>query len=240
MTEIGAQRCQQSPWQSSWFEDGSSRSSMSAWRGVEAQHVVSTMRLVDNLAEQDVLEQILEGSKPAAPDHPPGQHYLLYTPFRYRPAQASRFRAAGTLGLWYGAKTVETACAEVAYWRWRFVMDSAGLINHELVTEHTFFQAEVDGLAIALTKKPWVESRDLWTAPNDYSYPQKLAAAASEAGIDWIKYESVRDPGGVCAVVLVPKALSMGAAAPRQTWHCKASRSYVMMRCEGRGLEWRF
>jgi hypothetical protein len=33
-----------------------------AWRGVEAQHVVSTMRLVDSLAEQAILEQLLEAS----------------------------------------------------------------------------------------------------------------------------------------------------------------------------------
>ena len=31
------------------------------------------------------------------------KHYLLSTPFRYRPVHASRFRKAGSLGLWYGA-----------------------------------------------------------------------------------------------------------------------------------------
>ena len=34
------------------------------WRVVEAQHVVSTMALVDTLAEQALLEQLLDDSKP--------------------------------------------------------------------------------------------------------------------------------------------------------------------------------
>jgi hypothetical protein len=51
---------------------------------VEAQHVVSTMRLVDSAAEQDLLEQLLEGSKPALPPAARPLHYLLATPFRYR------------------------------------------------------------------------------------------------------------------------------------------------------------
>ena len=37
------------------------------WRGVEAQHLVATMKLVDSLAEQDLLEQILDESKPPLP-----------------------------------------------------------------------------------------------------------------------------------------------------------------------------
>ncbi len=58
---------------------------MQAWRGVEAQHIVSTMRLVDTLDEQSVLECILESSKPPLPAGGAAKHYLLATPFRYRP-----------------------------------------------------------------------------------------------------------------------------------------------------------
>ena len=39
------------------------------WRAVEAQHHVSTLRLVDHdPADQEILERILEESKPALPD----------------------------------------------------------------------------------------------------------------------------------------------------------------------------
>ena len=54
-------------WQRFWDEPGIADRAMLAWRGVEAQHVVSTMRLVDTAVEQDLLEQLLEGSKPALP-----------------------------------------------------------------------------------------------------------------------------------------------------------------------------
>jgi len=48
------------------------------WRGVEAQHVVSTMRLADNSGEQRVLEELLEASKPALPATAAGRHYLVF------------------------------------------------------------------------------------------------------------------------------------------------------------------
>ena len=43
------------------------------WRAVEAQHVVSTMRLVNNNREDhDILEKILEESKPPVPEEARG------------------------------------------------------------------------------------------------------------------------------------------------------------------------
>ena len=146
-------------WDVAWLDQAHASQAMLAWRGVEAQHVVSTMRLVDTLQEQDVLEQLLEQSKPALPHSKAPKHYLLTTPFRYRPQHPSRFRRAGTRGLWYGAENLHAACAEVAYWRYRFILDSVPLLDSELLTEHTFFQARVQGRAIDLMKPPWVEAK---------------------------------------------------------------------------------
>src|SRR5690606_40733910 len=53
------------------------------WRVVEAQHRVSTRKLVDTLEEQALLEDLIERAKP--PDPTGGRlHYLLATPFRDR------------------------------------------------------------------------------------------------------------------------------------------------------------
>lgn len=228
---------------------------MPAWRGVEAQHVVSTLRLVDNLEEQAELEDILERSKPALPATPtqgpgavgrparsknlapalpaqapaPRQHYLLSTPFRYRPLHGSRFRKAGERGIWYGAATLRTAAAEVAYWRWRFLTDSAGLAQQALLTEHTFFEARVQGRALNLAAPPWLQQRNAWVHPSDYSATQALAAAARQRGMQWIRYESARDPGGHCAAVLDPAALSAAQPLQQQTWHCKTTQQAVML-----------
>ena len=79
-----------SGWDAAWFDNSIQARQLVVWRGVEAQHVVSTMRLVDTPDEQDLLETLLEGSKPAMPPTKQPKHYLLTNPFRYSPAFASR------------------------------------------------------------------------------------------------------------------------------------------------------
>lgn len=217
-------------WKPAWFENGVSPRSMRAWRGVEAQHVVSTLRLVDTVDEQALLEDLLERSKPPLPPSRSPRHYLLTTPFRYRPHHGSRFRRVGALGVWYGAETLEAACAEVAYWRHRFIADTTAYEDADLLTEHTLFQAQVRGRALDLMASPWRAARATWTHGSDYRQTQALAEAARERGVQWIRYESARAPGHRCAAVLDVEALSQGdALAPAQTWHCKASREGVMM-----------
>ena len=55
------------------------------WRLVEAQHIVSTLKLVDSADEQDVLDAMIDGTKPPVPPECRHLDYLLYTPFRYGP-----------------------------------------------------------------------------------------------------------------------------------------------------------
>lgn len=228
-------------WTPAWFETGVASLSMRAWRGVEAQHIISTMRLVDTVDEQEVLEALLEQSKPPLPPMGSPKHYLLSTPFRYRPAHPSRFRRAGTRGLWYGAQELYAACAEVAYWRHRFVLDSVALAKTELLTEHTFFQAEVAGAAIDLTNPPWDAAKPAWTHGSDYTQTHAIADAARDRAVQWICYESVRAPGHRCAAVLDVEALEMvNNGTTQQTWHCKATREAVMMVHQSDKYLWTF
>jgi hypothetical protein len=70
----------------------------------------------------------------------------------------------------------------------------------------------------------------LWTARDDYAACQQLAAAAREAGIEIVRYRSVRDPeAGQCGAVLVPAAL---AARPdeEQSWRLSVTRERVQWR----------
>ncbi len=234
-------------WQDDWFDAVQVRQ-MRAWRAVEAQHVVATMRLVDSLDEQAVLEQLLEGSKPALPKATvakgavvaPSGHYLLTTPFRYRPQHGSRFRRAGTPGLWYGAASVRTACAEVAYWRWRFLRDSTGLRDAELLTEHTVFAAQVRGPALDLQAPPWSQASARWTHAQDYRATQALGETVRTRAVAWLRYASVRDPGGRCCAVFWPQALSGPDLASQQTWHCRTTARAVRMVHGDEGLEWGF
>ena len=94
---------------------------LTPWRVVESQHQVATRKLVDTLDEQALLEELIDGAKP--PDATNGRlHYLIATPFRYPPLKhGSRFGTAHERGIWYGAESVATAMAEVAYYRLVFL-----------------------------------------------------------------------------------------------------------------------
>jgi hypothetical protein len=217
-------------WREAWIGPSLRAASATLWRGVEAQHRVATLRLVDTLEEQAALEALLEANKPPLPPGAESTHYLIGTPFRYRSPHPSRFRAPAEPGVWYGARELHTACTEVGYWRWRFLMDSAGLRDGELITEHTFFQARVRGAAIDLTAEPWAAHASAWTDPDDYAECHALARAArAQGGAGWIRYASARRPGGVCGAVLKPAALALPQPLVQQTWVCKVTATQALM-----------
>jgi hypothetical protein len=191
-----------------------------AWRVVEAQHVASTMKLVDTLEEQDVLEALIESSKPPPPRVAPPLHYLLAAPFRYdAPPGGSRFRGESDPGVFYGAETVRTACAELGYWRWRFLLDAEGLDEIGPVS-HTAFSVRLKTSAIDLRRPPFNRDAATWTHRSDYRGTQAFGRSAREAGAGAVIYRSVRDPvPGWCAAVLTPASFARHKPdATTQTW----------------------
>jgi len=225
-------------WKAAWFDTGVRIRAAALWRGVEAQHVVATMRLVDNLEEQRVLEELLEASKPFVPPDVRGKHYLIFTPFRYRSPIASRFRRASDPGVWYGAEELKTACAEVAYWKWRFLMDSDALADQALHTEHSFFEAKVRGRCADLTASPWKAAAQSWRHRTDYSACQELADEARKRDVAWVRYAAVRVAEGVGGAVLRPDSLSLTEPFAQQTWACKTTAAGAYL--QRPGLDERF
>jgi hypothetical protein len=187
---------------------------------VEAQHIASTMKLVDTLAEQDILEEIIEESKPPLPEGTEDLDYLLAAPFRYATfGPGSRFRAASDPGVFYGAESVRTASAEVGYWRWRFLQESEGL-KRLGPTPHTAFSVPIDAGGIDLRNPPFNGDSTISGNRSDYSATQKLAGSARKAEIEAILYQSVRDPlPGWCVALLSPKAFAAKRPdSATQTW----------------------
>jgi hypothetical protein len=227
-------------WKAAWFVTGVRLRSATLWRGVEAQHVVATMRLVDSLEEQRVLEELLETSKPAILPDAQGRHYLIFTPFRYRSPLPSRFRRPSDPGVWYGAEDLKTACAEVAYWKWRFLMDSDALAGEAMHTEHTFFNARVRGSCADLTASPWKAGARAWRHKANYSGCHDVADEARKRKVAWIRYATVRAPAGVCGAVFRVDALSLADAFEQQTWACKTSRRGAYLQRAGRGERYEF
>jgi hypothetical protein len=196
-----------------------------AWRAVEAQHVVSTARLVP-VAEQRRLEEILDAAKPPVPPGIERLHYLLAAPFRYRPLPpGSRFRAPDDPGVLYAAHERRTACAEAGWWRWKgFLLDCRGL-DELPPARFTLFPLEMRGSAVDLRKAPFARDRAAWQDRESYARTQAFARVAREAGVGIVVYESVRDPGrGANAAALHPRALGKPGQTRMQTWTLLVSR----------------
>lgn len=209
-----------------------------AWRIVEAQHTASTMKIVDDAAEQDLLEALLEASKPPRPPLTAGLDYLLATPFRYDPRRGgSRFRNATDPGVFYGAEQVRTACAELGYWRWRFLRDAVDLVRLEPVA-HTAFRVRLEAEAVDLRLPPFADDAARWTDPAGYGATQAFARVARDAGIGAIVYRSVRDPEPAwCVAVLDPRAFAQPRPDPgTQTWWLAVQHEGVVWRREGMAL----
>jgi RES domain-containing protein len=222
-----------------WTRDAvassASRRSAELWRGVEAQHVVSSMRLVDSLEEQRVLETLIDHAKPANPASLAGMHYLLAAPFRYRPRPpGSRFRGPDDPGVFYGAEKIRTACAEIGWWRWRgFLMDAPALRELGPVT-FTLFPARARGSTVDLRRPPLDADHATWTDPERYAGTQALARVAREAGIAMLIYESVRDPEkGANIAVLRPEALAGLDEQRQQTWQLIVNATHAHWRRSG-------
>lgn len=198
------------------------------WRIVEAQHQLSTRKLVDSAEEQMLLEDLIEQSKPPAVA-PRRMHYLLATPFRYPPLRyGSRFGSRFERGIWYGSETLRTAFAEVAYYRLLFLAGT-GADLETITTQHTAFSVRARTTrGIDLTRAPFIDYKRAIASKTEYRATQALGTAMRAAGVEMARYPSARDvEGGFNVAVFSPDAF--GAAKPRdlQTWHCIAHAGRV-------------
>jgi RES domain-containing protein len=217
---------------STWTRDALSSESRPVtgrcWRLVEAQHHVSTVKLTDNPQEQERLEQLLEDTKPPIPAECQHLRYLLFTPFRYGAPypRGSRFRRAGfTPGVFYGSDMARTAAIEVAFYRLLFFAESPATPWPANPGEYTAFAVDyATGRAIDLRSPPLDRDRKRWMHPTDYDACRALADECREAGIDVIKYQSVRDPEPATNVAILHcRAFASTDAVERQTWRIQVS-----------------
>ena len=197
------------------------------WRVVEAQHQISTRKLVASDAEQVILEEILERYKP--PSSPGTLHYLLFTPFRYPPLPyGSRFGTRLEPGVWYGSESVRTAFAEVAYYRLLFLEGTDARLA-PLATDLTAFHVPLrTDRGIDLRAAPFTGFRASLASKTSYAATQPLGAAMRAAGVEAFRYVSARDDdGGVNVGVFTPAAFAARRPRGLQTWHSTATRERV-------------
>ena len=198
---------------------------------------MSTLKLVDRLDEQVLLEELIEASKPAVPPDCRHLDYLLATPFRYGSEypNGSRFRRAGkTLGVYYAAEHPETAIAEMAFYRLLFFAESPETPWPSDAAEYTAYSALIaTSTLIDLTAPPLATDRAQWTDLVDFGACQALADTARDANAEVIRYESVRDPAGRSNLaILTCKAFAEPRPIERHTWRLRLSASGVQALCE--------
>lgn len=201
-------------------------------RVVESQEQVATSKLVDNLYKQHLLEQMLEGNKPKLPAVAKGLHYLLAAPFRYPPLRnGSRFGSRYEPGVFYGSKTLTTALAETAYYRFVFWFGMRSPPETgKLKTQHTVFGAAYrTAIGLRLQHEPYAGRCGLQlTDPADYSTSQGLGRAMREAGIQAFEFVSARDQErGINVALFTPLALFSAKPLDQQEWLCETGPDSV-------------
>ena len=177
-------------------------------RVVESQETVATLMLVDNRGEQQVLEELLEGSKPPLAADLRDLHYLLAAPFRYPPlAHGSRFGARHERGIFYGSTRVETALGECAFYRVLFLAGLSTPFTEDVITRHTAFSVELHaGRGLDLCAAAFTPARAWLRSPVDYRATQAFGSAMRANGVEAFLY--------LCARLQGDEAVNIGAFTP--------------------------
>lgn len=199
-------------------------------RLVESQEQVATNQLVDTLAEQALLEELLETTKPPLTAGTARLHYLLATPFRYPPLRyGSRFGVRHEPSLFYASRSLGAVLAECAYYRGVFWQGIREPPPAAMTTQHTLFGVGIRvNRGLQLQAPPFARHRATLTDPADYGATQRLGRAMREQSIEAFEYESARDPAhGLNVALYTPTALA--EARPRfvQEWLCETDGERV-------------
>ena len=165
-------------------------------RLVENQEQKVTLRLTDNLAEHDVLESLLEESKPEGIAHPRLSQfdYLLRTPWRYPPLPwGSRFGRRFEPSLFYGALDRVALFAEAAYYRLVFLEGMRKPFRERVISQFTIFEATYRTTqGFDLSQRPFRKHEAVLRHRSDYAPCQALGTVLREREIEAITYLSAR------------------------------------------------
>jgi hypothetical protein len=199
-------------------------------RLVESQEQVATNRLVATLAEQDLLESMLEASKPPLPKGAARLDYLLATPFRYPPlAHGSRFGARHEPSLFYASRSTATVLAESAYYRFVFWQGMRQPPPAALRTQHTLFGAKLRARRVfRLHQPPFDRFRSVLASRTEYGPTQALGRQLREEGADAVEYVSARDAlCGLNVALYTPAAFASPRPTFKQEWLCETRAEEV-------------
>jgi hypothetical protein len=187
---------------------------LTSWRIVEDQSRSTTRKFVSTSSEHDILEKLLDQSKPKIKYYDDeiyfkDLHYLLCTPFRYPPLPwGSRFGTRFERALLYASVDLTTAMSEVAFYRLAFLKASEGQLGGKTVSYTAFKIAIMSDRYINLCASPFKDFEEQISSQTDYRNAQALGGKMRANGVECFQYTSARDPHKKANIgVFSPKAL---------------------------------
>ncbi|MBV8605358.1 MAG: RES family NAD+ phosphorylase [Pelomonas sp.] len=174
---------------------------------------VSLFETVADPADLDVVFAIEQLANPRLRDAvgelrlvPPEQRVsgpgtsAIMAAFTHLNPDGSRF-SDGSWGVYYAARTLATAVAEVGWHRARFL---ARTREAPIEIDLRCYRARVEATLVDI--RGAAEAAALH-ASDSYAASQAFARPLRAAAVSGIAYDSVRDPGGQCVALFTPRAL---------------------------------
>jgi hypothetical protein len=136
--------------------------------------------------------------------------------------------------VFYAAENVDTAIAEMCFWRLLFYAESPDTKWPGDAGEFTAFSVDyATEKAIDLMLAPFADRAALWMHLTRYDECQELADMARGIGIDLIRYASVRDPQHKPNLALLGcAAFARREPVERQSWRILLGSNGARALCE--------
>lgn len=197
-------------------------------RIVESQEEVATTRITADLLEQDLLESMLEASKPGTLNA--SLDYLLGTPFRYPPLRhGSRFGARFDRWVFYASLETSTCLQECAYYRFLFFHDMQEPPPHPIATQHTLFSVRLrSDRSVDLGDDRYAGLQAELRSVASYSFTQGVGQHIRDQGGEVLLFYSARGPGRNVAVF--SERAFYGRPFDHEAWASQVSQQRVLFR----------
>lgn len=180
-------------WRGIELKDFAKPTHIIGFRVVENQDFSSTWLLSDNSEDHELLEQMIDESKPPMPEDAANDDYLLNTPFRYPPLwEGTRFGTVKERAPFYGSETVKAALVEKNYRLTQFEADSDADFDNRTLSFTSFrFIADAQD-CLDLLDDPFLSFKDEIHNPDSHLVGQELGTEMRECDVDACIFESVR------------------------------------------------
>lgn len=200
---------------------------LDGYRIVENQEYNSTYSLVDDRSEHELLEEMIEDSKPPKPIDCSVDDYLLFTPFRYPPLKdATRFGKVTERSPFYGSEKLYAAFAEKAYRLEKFDSDTeANFPNRNLPFTSFKFAANANS-CLNVLEAPFDKYIDRIHNPVSYDDSQALGAEIRRHTIQACLFQSVRCSDTRNIAIFDPSIFTKKSYDQKQ-WSCLIGQTEI-------------